>query len=51
MATEKIVLLQESRSLKEARILAHEYYAAVILNSLESLNILNSTNKFLNRFL
>ena len=32
MATEKIVSLQESRSLKEARILAHDYYAALILD-------------------
>ncbi len=32
MATEKIVSLQESRSLKEARIQAHDYYAALILD-------------------
>ena len=31
MATEKIVSLQESRSLKDARIVAPDYYAALIL--------------------
>ena len=31
MATGKIVLLQESRSLKDARIVAPDYYAALIL--------------------
>ena len=32
MATEKIVSLQETRSLNEARLVAHDYYAALILN-------------------
>ena len=31
MATEKIVSLQESRSLKDARIVAPDYYAGLIL--------------------
>ena len=31
MATEKIVSLRESRSLKDARIVAPDYYAALIL--------------------